>query len=189
MASDGKWYPPELWTGPPSMSPGGNPAQAQSEQPTSPAQPGYGVQTGYGVQPTSPAQPTYPSQGPPSYPPYGTAAPYGGTNPYAPYNQFGPPKTNGLAVAALVCSCAGFFLFIPAVLGIIFGFISRSQINRSKGGQKGGGMALAGIIVGFAWIALLALLIAVGHANNDTNNGVVHPALLTLQLLLGGWGN
>jgi hypothetical protein len=93
-----------------------------------------------------------------------------------------------LAIAALVCSCAGFILFIPAVLGIIFGFISRSQIRQSKGGQKGDGMAIAGIIVGFAWIALLALLIALGHANNDTNNGVVNPAVLTLQLLLGGHG-
>ena len=50
-------------------------------------------------------------------------------------------------------------------------------------------MAIAGIIVGFAWIALLALLIAVGHANNNTNNGVVNPAVLTLQLLLGGHGS
>ena len=89
----------------------------------------------------------------------------------------------------MVCGCAGFIFFIPAVLGIIFGFVSRSQIKQSQGRQKGDGMAIAGIIVGFAWIALLALLIAVGHANNNTNNGVVNPAVLTLQLLLGAHGN
>ena len=194
MASDGKWYPPELWTGPPSMNPGGNPARAQPEQPASPAQ------TGYGAQPMYPAQPTYPPQGPPSaptyggavppsYPPYGAAAPSGSTTPYAPYNQVGQPKTNGLAIAALVCGCAGFILFIPAVLGVIFGFISRSQIKQSNGRQKGDGMAIAGIIVGFAWIALLVLLIAVGHSTNDTNNGVVNAAVPTAQLLLGNHGN
>ena len=84
----------------------------------------------------------------------------------------------------LVCGIAGFLFFIPAVLGIIFGFIARSQIKQSRGTQKGDGMAIAGIIVGFAWIALLVLLIAVGHTNNN-NNGVVSPVVLTLQLLLG----
>ena len=72
------------------------------------------------------------------------------------------------------------------MLGIIFGFIARSQIKRSRGTQKGDGMAIAGIIVGFAWIALLVLLIAFGHTNNNNNNnGVVSPVVLTLQLLLG----
>jgi hypothetical protein len=185
MASDGKWYPPELWTGPPSMAPGGAPAQAQ---------PGYGTQPGYGAQPTYPPQgpssaPTSGGTVPPSYPPYGVAAPYGPTTPYAPYNQAGRTKTNGLAIAALVCGCGGFIFFIPAVLGIIFGFISRSQIKQSKGTQKGNGMAVAGIIVGFAWIALLVLLIAVGHSDNNANDGAVNPAVLTVQLLLGGHGN
>jgi hypothetical protein len=84
----------------------------------------------------------------------------------------------------LVCGIAGFLFFLPAVLGIIFGFIARSQIKQSRGTQKGDGMAIAGIIVGFAWIALLVLLIAVGHTNN-ANNGVVSPVALTLQMVLG----
>jgi Domain of unknown function (DUF4190) len=183
MASDGKWYPPELWTGPPSTSPGGAPARTQSP-----------AQTGYGAPQTSPPQgpPSAPAYGgavPAAYLPYGAAAPYGGGTPDAPYNQVVQPKTNGLAVAALVCGCAGFLFFIPAVLGVIFGFISRSQIKQSKGMQKGDGMAIAGIIVGFAWIALLVVLIAVGHSNNDTNNGVVNAAVFTQQLLLAGHGS
>jgi len=63
-------------------------------------------------------------------------------------------------------------LFIPAVLGIIFGFVARSQIRRSGGTQSGDGLAIAGIIVGFAWIALLVILGAV-NASNNTNSGVV----------------
>ena len=85
----------------------------------------------------------------------------------------------------MVCGIAGFLFFIPAILGIIFGFIARSQIKQSKGTQKGDGMAIAGIIVGFAWIALLVLLIAFGHTNNNDNNGVVGPVVLTLQSVLG----
>ena len=47
-------------------------------------------------------------------------------------------------------------------------------------------MALAGIIVGFAWVALLVLSIALGASHNDNNNGVVGSAILMGQLHLGG---
>jgi len=98
-----------------------------------------------------------------------------------------PSKTNGLAIAALVCGIAGFIFFIPGALGVIFGFIARAQIKKSNGTQKGGGMALAGIIVGFAWLALLVLII-IGNHNNNAND-VINPAGFPLQLLLGGHAN
>jgi hypothetical protein len=68
-------------------------------------------------------------------------------------------------------------LFIPAVLGIIFGFVARSQIRRSMGTQGGDGLAIAGIIVGFAWIALIVILGAVNASNHNTS-GVVDVAHL-----------
>jgi hypothetical protein len=163
LASDGKWYPPELWTAPP----------------TNPTQPTY------------PAQPTYPVQGPASGTVYGGTVPpgyagYGAESPYAPYGQGAQKKTNGLAIAALICGCAGFALFIPGILGIIFGFIARGQIKRSNGQQKGDGMAIAGIIVGFGWVALLVLTIALGATDsNNGNSGVVNPAILWGQLAPG----
>jgi hypothetical protein len=68
--------------------------------------------------------------------------------------------TNGLAIASLVCSCAGpFFLGIGCVLGIIFGFVARSQIRKSNGAQDGTGLALAGIIVGFSVIAIFIIVV------------------------------
>jgi uncharacterized membrane protein len=85
----------------------------------------------------------------------------------------------------LVCGCAGFLYVIPAVLGIIFGFVARSQIKNSKGAQKGEGMALAGIIVGFVWIALLVVLIIVLAATRNNNTDVVDHTLLTLPALFG----
>lgn len=167
LASDGKWYAPELWTGPPAVGPATVPWQAQP-QPAYPAQPAY---------PVSPA----PGPGPGGY---GTA-PYG-SNPTVPYGHVAQRKVNGLAIAALICGCGGFLFFVPAVLGIIFGFVARSQIKRSNGAQKGDGMAIAGIIVGFGWVAILVLSIALGHTNTHTN-GVVGAAVLMGQRGLGGF--
>ena len=47
-------------------------------------------------------------------------------------------------------------------------------------------MALAGIIVGFAWVALLVLSIAVNAGHNNNDDGVVSSAILMGQLHLGG---
>jgi hypothetical protein len=173
LASDGKWYPPELWTGPSTQRPAGPAAK-----PAEPAHP---------VQPAYPSQPTYPVQGPASGATYGGVPPeyfgYGAGNPYGPYSQVGQTKTNGLAIAALICGCAGFLFFIPGILGIIFGFVARGQIKRSNGRQKGDGMAIAGIIVGFGWVVLLVVTIALGasHTNNG-NSGVVNSVILLGQL-------
>jgi hypothetical protein len=65
---------------------------------------------------------------------------------------------------------------LPCVLGIIFGFVARSQIKRSNGTQQGNGLALAGIIVGFSLIAIFILIIilvaTLGHTTDCvTTNG------------------
>jgi hypothetical protein len=127
-----------------------------------------------------------PSLGQAGAPPASTGAPSGGQFPpqgYVPYAPYGGPpvkRNNGLAIASLVCSCAGFVLLIPAVLGIIFGFVARSQIRRSAGTQGGDGLAIAGIIVGFAWIALIVTLGAVNSGNNTTSGVVGFAPLFTL---------
>ncbi len=125
LASDGKWYPPEAWTGPP--------RQSDATAMTAGLRPQAFVAG-------SPAYPGYPVAGTPSHP------------------GFAPvPANNGLAVASLVLSCVGIvpFLFgIPCILGIIFGFVGRSQIRDSPIPQQGNALALAGIIVGFSLIFL-----------------------------------
>jgi hypothetical protein len=126
-----------------------------------------GVPSGYaqpGQQPAYPTPGSYPAGG---YPTYGYGQP-------SPYPTAVAKKTNGLAVASLVCSIAGFLFFIPAVLGVVFGFVARSQIRHSSGTQGGDGLAVAGIIVGFAWIVLLIVVFAISGTTNTTNNsGVV----------------
>lgn len=63
-------------------------------------------------------------------------------------------RNDGLAIASLICGIVGiacFFICLGVVLGpaaAIMGFISRQRIAASGGTLGGGGMALAGLILG-----------------------------------------
>ena len=64
---------------------------------------------------------------------------------------------NRLAVASGLLGLA--FLFgIGSVLALVWGLIARRQIAE-RPDQKGAGLALAGIIMGSAWIAALLLIL------------------------------
>lgn len=53
-----------------------------------------------------------------------------------------------------------FFFFLPAaVLAIVFGHLSRSEIKRSGGRLTGAGKALAGLILGYAGVAFIPLVL------------------------------
>ena len=79
-------------------------------------------------------------------------APVAPPAPPAPYAQpmyaYGP-KTNSLAIASLVTGILSWVLcpFLGAILAVIFGHVSRGQIKRT--GEGGGGMAIAGLILGY----------------------------------------
>jgi Domain of unknown function (DUF4190) len=173
MASDGKWYPPELWTGPP-------PSAGAAESAGATAIPAPASSGSVPPLPSYAAYPT-PYAGPAPYATGASTYPVGVPGAYA----YAPARaTNGLSTASLICACGGIipiFFGIPCILGIIFGFVARSQIRRSNGAQQGSGLALAGIIVGFSliavFIALLSLAFAFGHVNtcaSTTNSCVVN---------------
>jgi hypothetical protein len=136
-----------------------------------PAAPGQASGAGWGSYgPSSPGWGGGPGQPPQQQPYYPLAGQpyYGGYGPGAPFQQ----KTNGMAVASLVCSVLGLFCGVGAVVGVILGFVARGQIRRSAGAQKGEGLATAGIVVGFVVIALgilVAVIIAVS-ANSGTSS-------------------
>jgi hypothetical protein len=95
------------------------------------------------------------------YPPSGTVPP-----PY--YYQYQPypvRKTNGMAVASLVCGICGFIYLVPAILGIVFGSVALRQTRRD--GSEGRGMAIAGIVTGSAWLLLgvLVVILVIALAN------------------------
>jgi Domain of unknown function (DUF4190) len=57
--------------------------------------------------------------------------------------------------------------WIGSILALVFGYIAKSQIDRSGGTQSGRGMAIAGIVLGWIGVAVLVVTIAVVAANPD----------------------
>jgi hypothetical protein len=160
--------PPPLG-GPPQQQPSqAPPPQAPPPQPPQPqaAPPGYG--------PPPPVPPGYGQQPPPGYgappPGYGQAPPPGYGAPPPGYGQQPPPygaygvqpyiarKTNGFAIASLILGVLWFY-WVGSVLALIFGYVGKSQIDKSGGTQDGRGLAIAGIVLGWIGVAVLIVFI------------------------------
>jgi Domain of unknown function (DUF1707)/Domain of unknown function (DUF4190) len=68
-------------------------------------------------------------------------------------------QTNGLAIASFACGL-GQFVFGPlaTIPAIVFGHMARSQIRRT--GEQGTGLALAGLMLGWAAVILGIIVVA-----------------------------
>jgi hypothetical protein len=112
------------------------------QQPGYPPPPGYGQQP-YGQQPYGQQYPS-PFEPQPAYQPQQYPPPPG-------YGAYPPPAapTNTMAILALVLA----FVFAP--LGVVFGIIARKQIRET--GEQGDGLALAGMIIGGVFTALIVI--------------------------------
>jgi hypothetical protein len=70
------------------------------------------------------------------------------------------PGTNGLAIASLACGIAQFVVGpLGTVPAIVLGHLARGQIRRS--GEQGAGMAVAGLMLGWAAVILAIIVVAV----------------------------
>ena len=89
--------------------------------------------------------------------PYGQqyGQPYGGY-PYAP-----PQRTNGMAIASMVLGILWLY-WIGSILALVFGYVAKRQIRER--GEAGGGMATAGIVLGWVGVGFLALGLVAGIA-------------------------
>jgi uncharacterized membrane protein len=71
-----------------------------------------------------------------------------------------PRRTNSLAITSLACGVGqligGPLGTIPA---IVLGHVARSQIRRT--GEDGAGLALAGLLLGWAGVALMVIVVAI----------------------------
>src|SRR5487761_1005448 len=149
---------------------------------------------GFTPPPPPPSPPPPPPGGgftpppPPPSPPGGfvpSPPPAGGYVPPPPFGYAGAavagPRTDGLAIGALIVGILSLACFWPLCLGIILGpaaaimgFISRQRIAASGGTVGGGGLALAGLILGIvgfiasaAW-AIFSIAIATHSGTNNT---------------------
>ncbi len=68
------------------------------------------------------------------------------------------PSTNGFAVASLVLGILWLW-WVGSTLALVFGYVGKSQIDRSPETQSGRGLALAGIVLGWVGVGILALLL------------------------------
>jgi hypothetical protein len=85
------------------------------------------------------------------------------------------PRTDGLAVGALVSAIVGVVLMVFCIgifataAAIPMGFISRKRIRESGGALTGEGLALAGAIVGIVATTGYLMLIMVVIATSSSN--------------------
>lgn len=103
---------------------------------------------------------------------YGQPSTYGQSDPYAAYG--GAPQavdpyagaypgpvvysrpTNTMAILSLVFSLVGLITYgFTCIVGVILGHVARSQIKRT--GEQGAGLALSGLIVGYAFMGLVII--------------------------------
>src|ERR1700676_1764884 len=69
-------------------------------------------------------------------------------------------ETSGKAIVSLICGLLFFipFLFIAA---IVFGHLALSEIRKSAGRLKGEGIAIAGLVLGYLWIAVTPIFLII----------------------------
>lgn len=155
--------------------PGAEPAQPSEEQPSTPLTAPEGLPASAGLPapsglpaaeqtvaaPADPAAPAIPvAQPAPAYPaaptppPAAPGAPGAPGAPAAGYPAAGYPQQPPLNTLSIVALVGG---FLVNIVGIVCGHIALSQIKRT--GERGRGLALAGLIIGY--VSLAASVIAV----------------------------
>jgi hypothetical protein len=72
-------------------------------------------------------------------------------------------RTNGMAIASMVLGILWLY-WVGSILALVFGYVARGQISASGGAQTGGGMATAGIVLGWIGVGVLLLVIIIAVA-------------------------
>jgi Domain of unknown function (DUF4190) len=108
-------------------------------------------------------QPPPPMPQPPPPPPAG----WGGPAPGTIYPGAGTPgvpraagaRTSGLAIASLVTGLCFWFCVVPGIVAIVLGHLALESIEDSGGAKSGRGMAIAGIVLGWVGLGIVALFV------------------------------
>ncbi|HTD29125.1 MAG TPA: DUF4190 domain-containing protein [Xanthomonadaceae bacterium] len=72
-------------------------------------------------------------------------------------------QTCSTATISLVFGILSWFClpFIGAVIAIVSGHMARAEIRRAPGGMEGDGLAVGGLVLGYAHLAVIMLVIVV----------------------------
>lgn len=114
----------------------------------------------------NPAQVMGAATAPAPVPPQPTAA---APQPQNPWLAVPPPqapvRTSGKAVASLILGIVNalfLFVFFPiGILAVVFGHLGRTEVKRSNGAIGGGGMAMAGLVLGYMSIACVPFILII----------------------------
>jgi len=71
-----------------------------------------------------------------------------------------PPTTSGKAVGSLICGFL-FFCFPAAIVAIVLGHLSLSEIRKSAGRLKGQGIAVAGLVLGYLGVVMIPFILII----------------------------
>jgi uncharacterized protein DUF4190 len=85
------------------------------------------------------------------------APPAGYEAPLAPALQ-PSRRTSGMAIASLVLGILWIY-WLGSILALVFGYIAKAEIRRSPDRIDGGGLATAGIVLGWVGVGTLVLMI------------------------------
>ena len=150
---------PPSYAPPPSAPPVYGPPPAGPPPTYGPPAGGYGTPTYY------PAPPP-PGAG---YGPAG-ATPYAPPGAYGPYAYPPPTRTNTMALLSLILAASGFASCgITCLPAIAFGHVGLYQIKRSNGMEQGRGLAIAGLVLSYLFVAGLVALIVVAIVSEPSS--------------------
>jgi hypothetical protein len=91
-----------------------------------------------------------------------------------------------LSIAALVCSLVLSWLFgLGGILGVTFGIIGLRQCRRR--GQRGSGLAIAGIVIGGLALAFWLLVLVVGLTTTSGGSGSGNLGALAVAGYRAAW--
>jgi hypothetical protein len=166
------------WSATSDLDPSTTTAQgAQGSYEPGPPSGSFGTQGGYGPPSDYGSQGAFNQPGaagaPSPVPASSAYGPSGYPNPPAPYDSgyapspYGMPQGyptaspgfNGLSIASMVLGILWLY-WVGSILAVIFGHVALRQIRRT--GQRGRGMAIAGLVLGYIGLAALVTVIIIG---------------------------
>lgn len=100
--------------------------------------------------------------------PYGQYPPQQYPQPQPPYVYAAKPPYDGLAITSFILSLL-WIGWLGSILAVIFGHIALHNIRRTQ--ASGRGLAIAGLILGYAGLCTLALVILFGIVGSVSGSG------------------